>query len=167
MQYFKVMLSRPRLLERIERSLAHFPVLLLLGSRRCGKTTPARQICDRHQGDYFDLEDPETALRPEIAKTVLKDLDGLVVIDEIQRQPGLFALLRVLADRAMPVSWFWAALRNRWPAASRSFQWAGLRSMKSIPAIPTNYGCEAASPWRTGSPHCHSPGSWQQWANTA
>jgi len=45
------------------------------------------------------LEDPECPLKPEIAKQVLKDLRGLVVIDEFQRQPGLFPLLRVLADR--------------------------------------------------------------------
>jgi len=45
------------------------------------------------------LEDPECPLKSEIAKQVLKDLRGLVVIDEFQRQPGLFPLLRVLADR--------------------------------------------------------------------
>jgi predicted AAA+ superfamily ATPase len=50
-------------------------------------------------GHYFDLEDPETPLKPEIAKLVLKDLKGLIIIDEFQRQPELFPLLRVFSDR--------------------------------------------------------------------
>ena len=72
---------------------------LLLGPRQCGKTTVARAVWGMEGGTYFDLEDPETPLRPEIAKAVLGDLRGLVVIDEIQRQPELFPLLRVLSDR--------------------------------------------------------------------
>ncbi len=70
--------------------------MLLIGPRQCGKTTLARQL---GATTYFDLEDPETPLRSEIAKQVLAPLRGLVVIDEFQRQPGLFELLRVLADR--------------------------------------------------------------------
>jgi hypothetical protein len=80
-------------------SLSQYPVTLLLGPRQCGKTTLARDIFAAHGGAYFDLEDPECPLKPEIAKQVLKDLRGLVIIDEFQRQPGLFPLLRVLADR--------------------------------------------------------------------
>ncbi|HHT9158395.1 MAG TPA: ATP-binding protein [Candidatus Brocadiaceae bacterium] len=72
---------------------------MLVGPRQCGKTTLAREIFGMKEGSYFDLEDPETPLRPEIAQLVLKDLRGLVVIDEFQRQPNLLPLLRVLADR--------------------------------------------------------------------
>lgn len=90
---------RPALTTRIERSLHRFPVTLLLGPRQCGKTTLARKIAGTRAA-YFDLEDPETPLRAEVAKQVLAPLRGLVVIDEFQRQPKLFELIRVLADRS-------------------------------------------------------------------
>ena len=92
--------SRPALERRIESSLERYPVTLILGPRQCGKTTVARQIWSRHGGAFFDLEDPETPLRPDMAKQVLRGLTGLVVIDEVQREPELFPLLRVLADSA-------------------------------------------------------------------
>ncbi len=92
-------LSRSGLIDVLRRLIARNPVTLLLGPRQCGKTTLSRQVSRGERGAYFDLEDPETALRPETAKQVLAPLRGLVVIDEFQRQPGLFGLLRVLADR--------------------------------------------------------------------
>ena len=92
--------SRPALERRIESSLERYPVTLILGPRQCGKTTVARQIWSRQGGAFFDLEDPETPLRPDMAKQVLRGLMGLVVIDEVQREPELFPLLRVLADSA-------------------------------------------------------------------
>ena len=49
--------------------------------------------------NYFDLEDPGHLARLEEPKLALEPLRGLVVIDEIQLRPGLFPLLRVLADR--------------------------------------------------------------------
>lgn len=86
--------------ERLVRAgLRAGPVVLLLGPRQCGKTTLARRIAAGRRTAYFDLEDPETELRPDVAALTLRDLRGLVVIDECQRQPGLFPLLRVLADR--------------------------------------------------------------------
>jgi predicted AAA+ superfamily ATPase len=92
-------IKRKRLTASILHSINRFPVTLLLGPRQCGKTTLAREIFQKRGGTYFDLEDPETPLRPEIASLILKKLKGLVIIDEIQRQPDLFPLLRVLADR--------------------------------------------------------------------
>ena len=92
--------SRSALERRIESSLERYPITLILGPRQCGKTTVARQIWARHGGSFFDLEDPETPLKPDIAKQVLRGLAGLVVIDEVQREPDLFPLLRVLADSA-------------------------------------------------------------------
>lgn len=83
----------------MQRSLRRFPVTLLLGPRQCGKTTLARQL-GGPGSTYFDLEDPATPLRPEVARQVLDPLRGLVIIDEFQRQPQLFELLRVLADRS-------------------------------------------------------------------
>lgn len=48
---------------------------------------------------YFDLENPEDLTRLADPMLVLKDLKGLIVIDEIQRFPDLFQVLRVLVDR--------------------------------------------------------------------
>ena len=49
--------------------------------------------------NYFDLEDPQSLARLSEPNIALRPLRGLVVIDEIQRRPELFPLLRVLADR--------------------------------------------------------------------
>lgn len=92
-------LERETLEQRILRAIRDYPVTLLLGPRQCGKTSLARRISEQQKGSYFDLEDPETPLHAEVARAVLKDLRGLVIIDEVQRQPSLFELLRVLADR--------------------------------------------------------------------
>jgi hypothetical protein len=48
---------------------------------------------------YFDLENPEDLARLEDPMLSLKELRGLIVLDEVQRIPGLFKILRVLADR--------------------------------------------------------------------
>lgn len=92
-------IARDELSRRVTAAVRDYPVTLLSGPRQCGKTTLARRLAAHHKGAYFDLEDPETPLQPGVAKTILKDVKGLIVIDEIQRQPALFELLRVLADR--------------------------------------------------------------------
>jgi hypothetical protein len=71
----------------------------LLGARQVGKTTLALEILGRRPGERFDLEDPADLARLADARLALGRLQGLVVIDEIQRRPGLFPVLRVLADR--------------------------------------------------------------------
>ncbi|MBI3265736.1 MAG: ATP-binding protein [Chlamydiae bacterium] len=93
------MIDRAFLAESVLDSLRHYPVTLLLGPRQCGKTTLAKAIYQSQKGNYFDLEDPDHPLKPDIAKLALEGLKGLVVIDEFQREPSLFPLLRVLADR--------------------------------------------------------------------
>jgi len=73
-----------------------------LGPRQIGKTTLARQVAERYhtQTHHFDLEDPAALSRLEgDAKLTLQHLKGLVIIDEIQRLPDLFPVLRVLSDR--------------------------------------------------------------------
>lgn len=92
-------LERKDLEGRIQQGIRDYPVTMLIGPRQCGKTSLARRVGKRQSGTYFDLEDPETPLQGQVARAVLKDLRGLVIIDEIQRQPSLFELLRVLADR--------------------------------------------------------------------
>lgn len=93
------MIVRQDVLDDINYGLSHYPVTLLLGPRQCGKTTVSKQLCLEQRGSYFDLEDPATPLIEDSARLLLQDLVGLVVIDEIQLQPSLFSLLRVLADR--------------------------------------------------------------------
>jgi len=83
---------------QIADSLARFRVTALLGPRQCGKTTIARELAAGPDA-YFDLEDPLDLARLEAPRQTLGALSGLVVIDEIQRRPDLFPLLRVLADR--------------------------------------------------------------------
>ena len=93
------MIARPRYLEEIRTGLRRGPVVALIGPRQCGKTTLARQLMDRKEAGYFDLEDPATAMVLEQPMSALSGLSGLVVMDEAQRSPGLFPVLRVLADR--------------------------------------------------------------------
>ncbi len=93
------MIERTELLSRIESRFRSNPVVLLQGPRQCGKTTLARQFAARHQAEYFDLESPADGNRLAQPMTALEPLTGWVVIDEAQLQPGLFPILRVLADR--------------------------------------------------------------------
>jgi predicted AAA+ superfamily ATPase len=74
-------------------------VVALLGPRQCGKTTLARQIVSASSLNYFDLEEPESLARLDEPMTALRRLRGIVVIDEVQRRPELFPILRVLVDR--------------------------------------------------------------------
>ena len=86
----------------IRRRLRSFSVVGILGPRQIGKTTLARQVIQAHAGPAhrLDLEDPADLHRLlEDPRLVLDELRGLVVIDEVQRRPDLFPVLRVLADR--------------------------------------------------------------------
>ncbi|MBK8804814.1 MAG: ATP-binding protein [Fibrobacteres bacterium] len=93
------MIGRLREQSRVREALEHYPVVVLLGPRQCGKSTLARAICEQASGAFFDLEDPACPLKTESARYILDSARGLVVLDEIQHQPELFPLLRVLADR--------------------------------------------------------------------
>src|SRR5512137_2308529 len=94
-----MLLPRPTVIDQIARVLAVHPIAALLGPRQCGKTTVARMIGERQPSAYFDLENPVDVRRLSAPLTVLEALSGLVIIDEVQRQPELFELLRVLVDR--------------------------------------------------------------------
>jgi predicted AAA+ superfamily ATPase len=93
------MIPRPDAINRIYRVFRVHPITALLGPRQCGKTTLARLIEEREPCTYFDLENPVDVRRLSAPMRALEKLSGLVVIDEVQRQPPLFELLRVLADR--------------------------------------------------------------------
>lgn len=98
-------LERVEFTRKIANAFLQYPVVALLGPRQSGKTTLAREFALSGQvhypGDvnYFDLEDPDALLRLSQPKLALSPLTGLVVIDEVQRHPDLFPILRVLADR--------------------------------------------------------------------
>ncbi len=93
------MIQREKYLNDVRRALKRSRVVALLGPRQCGKTTLARQLLDEESPNYFDLENPVEAALLEQPMTALEGLKDLVVLDEAQRQPGLFPILRVLADR--------------------------------------------------------------------
>ena len=92
-------IPRPRLEQELTRSLKAWRVTCLLGPRQCGKTSAAKAVAGKAKAHYFDLEDPDDFERLQNAKAVLSSLKGLVVLDEAQRLPQLFPVLRVLADR--------------------------------------------------------------------
>ena len=93
------MIQRTSILSELNNALSRSRVVVLVGPRQSGKTTLARQLLEEDSVNYFDLEDPASLGRLDEPMTALKPLDGLVVIDEIQRRPDLFPVLRVLADR--------------------------------------------------------------------
>jgi predicted AAA+ superfamily ATPase len=83
----------------LKKALNRSRVVVLTGPRQCGKTTLARRLISETSVNYFDLEDPADLERLAEPMTALGPLRGLVVIDEVQRRPDLFPVLRVLADR--------------------------------------------------------------------
>lgn len=97
-------MKRPSFIRKIERYFRTHPIVALLGPRQCGKTTLAKQYLttqnDFSPENYFDLEDPIDSQRLKNSMLALQPLSGLVVIDEIQRVPELFPILRVLIDNA-------------------------------------------------------------------
>ena len=93
------MLSRTDPLGRLSVATARSPITALLGPRQCGKTTLARQFAATRESALFDLESEPDLRRLANPELVLGNLDGLVVLDEIQRMPRLFPALRVLVDR--------------------------------------------------------------------
>ncbi|MDO8301711.1 MAG: ATP-binding protein [Sedimentisphaerales bacterium] len=93
------MIERRDILNQINKAFRRGPVVALLGPRQCGKTTLAREFVPADSQNYFDLEDPVSMARLAEPRNVLSDLKGMVVIDEVQRYPELFPILRVLADR--------------------------------------------------------------------
>lgn len=94
------MLERSQAKARIAALFRVHPSVAILGPRQCGKTTLARMLAaEEPDYSFFDLESPLDLRRLSMPQRALEGLRGLVVIDEIQRQPALFEVLRVLLDR--------------------------------------------------------------------
>ncbi len=96
-----MLINRKKEIETLQGLLRRHPVVGLIGARQVGKSTLARILIEKTKGptSYFDLENPEDTARLSDPLLALRDLKGLVVIDEIHRQPNLFPILRVLVDR--------------------------------------------------------------------
>jgi len=99
--------QREALSQTILGSLSSQPVTALLGPRQCGKTFLAEMLSYRFgERHWFDMERPQDLYRLRENPGLLESLQGLVIIDEVQRMPELFAQLRVLADRRFPLTRF-------------------------------------------------------------
>lgn len=99
---FADMIKRANEIKTLKGFLKRYPVTAIIGARQVGKTTLARNLITSYKRpvNYFDLEIPEDHARLADPMLALKELKGLVVIDEIQRLPELFPVLRVLVDRS-------------------------------------------------------------------
>lgn len=82
----------------LAEALTESPVVLLTGPRQAGKSTLARTVVAPEDKNVFDLEDPRDLNRLSEPTLILPELRGTVIIDEAQRQPELFPILRVLVD---------------------------------------------------------------------
>jgi len=103
------MIQRGQALGNVSRLLKRNRVVAILGARQVGKTTLAGQVASQWTAGpvtRFDLEDPRDLATLEEPSLALRELKGLVILDEIQRRPDLFPLLRVLADRRRPATRF-------------------------------------------------------------
>lgn len=97
-----MIINRQRYLTLIQARLRDNPVVALPGPRQAGKTTLARMFVKASPGiesHHFDLESPADLARLANPELVLSPLRGLIILDEIQRMPELYPVLRVLADR--------------------------------------------------------------------
>ena len=94
-------IKRSAEIEILNRLVKNNPVVAILGPRQCGKTTLSRQFSSQWKSEvtFFDLENPRDVQRLDEPMLALENASGLIIIDEIQRTPDLFPVLRVLADR--------------------------------------------------------------------
>jgi hypothetical protein len=93
-------IERPNPVRRIREEFSVHPGVALTGPRQCGKSTLAGRIAAEDPAStYFDLEAGVDRRRLATPEQTLAPLEGLVVIDEIQRDPSLFETIRVLVDR--------------------------------------------------------------------
>lgn len=89
------LIRRQRDIEAVQRLISVSPVTAIVGPRRCGKTTLARQLPSHA---FFNLENPQDLERLREPAKALDSLEGLIVIDEVHCMPELFPLLRSIVD---------------------------------------------------------------------
>jgi predicted AAA+ superfamily ATPase len=89
-----------RIQTAIQDRLEHLPAVALLGPRQVGKTTLAHTVAEGRKSIYLDLELPQDREKLTDAAFYLSGHeDELVILDEVQRVPELFATLRGLIDQ--------------------------------------------------------------------
>lgn len=94
------MVKREKIIANIMRGIDRSNIVSIMGPRQCGKTTLAKMISSKiATSHFFDLENPQDVARLSNPIMVLENLTGLVILDEVQRMPSLFPVLRVLVDR--------------------------------------------------------------------
>ena len=94
-------IPRPRLLAALRDRVLASPAVAILGARQVGKTTIARELMGAwpRPSEHFDLEKPRDRQALTLApERVLSGCRGLVVLDEVQRMPRIFEILRPLCD---------------------------------------------------------------------
>lgn len=93
-------MERSYFLDQIDLQFSVHSVCAILGPRQVGKTTLAKEYAKRYQSaHFFDLENPADLARLDNAMLMLRGIESdFIVIDEIQRRPELFPILRVLVD---------------------------------------------------------------------
>lgn len=95
------MIKREKHIKKIQDLFKTNRIVGIIGARQVGKTTLARMLIKKQKTpvSFYDLENPEDLAQLQDPMFALKEKKGLVVIDEIQRTPNLFTILRVLSDR--------------------------------------------------------------------
>ncbi|MBI3181427.1 MAG: ATP-binding protein [Myxococcales bacterium] len=133
---------------RLRQLLRRYPVVCLLGARQVGKTTLARRFsrgAPPTEGIY-DLESPEDLARLADPLSELRRHRGLVVLDEVQRLPGLFPVLRVLADER-PLRRRFLVLGSASPALLRQGSQSPAGRIAFVEVSPFSLGEVRAGLW--------------------
>lgn len=94
------MIERTEYLTLIKKNFKVTRIVGLLGPRQCGKTTIAKQYQNQEKlkTHYFDLENPTDLEQLQNPVLIFKHMEGLIIIDEVQRLPELFSSLRYIHD---------------------------------------------------------------------
>ncbi len=142
------MIERPGHLQRLSAAAERSPIVALLGPRQCGKTTLARQFASTRRATHFDLESEPDIRRLANPELVLGELEGLVVLDEIQRLPRLFDALRVLVDRPGARARF-LVLGSASPALVRGVSESLAGRVEFVELTGFDLAETGTAPWRT------------------
>lgn len=126
----------------IKQRFKNMPIIGILGPRQCGKTTLAKQYCDHISNKnihFFDLENPNDFSALSNPMAALEDLTGTVIIDEIQRMPEIFPILRVLADQKKNIKFLILGSASPNLIKNSSESLAGRISYLQIEGFSTNH----------------------------
>lgn len=92
--------KRPDLIDKIKKGFKRSKIVAILGPRQCGKTTIAKIYAQTiSKVTHLDLTKSAHSTALQNPQSVLEKLSGLVIIDEVQLNPAIFSVLRVLVDR--------------------------------------------------------------------